>query len=282
MNARYRQFLGRYGLFLVSILLAISCICLAVVAYRYDWWDNNQVALNLFVALVSIIFTIVVIDRLIVLRSKEQIINRLLLQLRCGDRALASWAFRELVDEGYLEDGSLRGANLSDAYFEEANLSHVDLQGANLENANLRRAILEESNLAETRLVGADMTGANMIKANVYHTRFWATEDRSAGFLLKSFFYEWHAALEEKNKAENIKLISTVFDKNTTLPDGSKWIENGDLDTHTGKNLWISLIRGRIHRYVNILYQIDGPQGKHIFETKKLSDIYIRKTYTKK
>jgi hypothetical protein len=244
------------------------------------WWNFGQVAINLLVTLAGIAFTIAVVDWLLTMRSKQEYLDRLLAQMRSGDRALTSWALRELDAGGFLEDGSLIGADLQGTNLEGADLSHISFKDTNMEDASLQGAVLRDADLSDAVLVGADLRGADLSNACVRGTRFWALEDTSEGIVVRSFYYEFYAASEEAKKASNLAIQSPVFDERTILPDGSPWASPSDLDAHTGKGLWISFRHGVVHRRVDVSYKIEGPAGTRSFATKKQSGDYVRETYT--
>ena len=96
MGPTLRRDLDRFGLPVIIIALAVSCVWLVTLAVRKGWWNIDQVVLNLIVALVCIAFTIAVVNWLYTQKSDQQYLNRLLAQMRAGDRGLSLWALREL------------------------------------------------------------------------------------------------------------------------------------------------------------------------------------------
>jgi uncharacterized protein YjbI with pentapeptide repeats len=115
---------------------------------------------NASTELISIAFTVLIIDWLNH-RSLDKYQKRsLILQMGSPDNVLAVEAVRQLCQNGWLIDGSLRGVNLK-----EANLEGADLEGANLQGAILCRANLQGAKLSKANLRHADLYEANLRKA---------------------------------------------------------------------------------------------------------------------
>jgi len=275
-----RKFVGDWGLTMVALLLACSCICLGLVAASQGWWSSGPFLLNLIVALASISFTVAVVDRILILRADRQHFDRLLSQMRSGDRALALWALRELDANGSLRNGSLRDENLRESNLEDTDLSDTNFSGADLQGACLRGAVLEGANLEDAVLAGADLRKSDLTNANLRHTRFWAIEDTRSGHVERALYYEWHVAVREANKDDALAIRKAELDDQTTLPDGSSWSCPSDLDVFTGKSLWIRMTPGVIDKYVDVRYEIRGAAGTRVFDTRRQSDDHIRETYT--
>ncbi|MCP5100895.1 MAG: pentapeptide repeat-containing protein [Chloroflexi bacterium] len=112
--------------------------------------------------LVSISFTILIIDRIYQQQDIRREKAHLIRQLRSKDSVLAGEASEQLRAQGWLADGTLQGANLHQAILKGVNWAQVDLRNSNLEQATLARANLSEGNLTGTNLQGADLSFANL------------------------------------------------------------------------------------------------------------------------
>ncbi len=137
---------------------------------------------NASTELISIAFTVLIIDWLNH-RSLEKYQKRsLILQMGSPDNVLAVEAVRQLCQNGWLTDGSLRGVNLKEANLQGADLEsanlqgailcRANLQGAKLSKANLRHADLYEANLQKANLEEADLQGARLEEANLSEADF--------------------------------------------------------------------------------------------------------------
>ncbi len=161
--------------------------------------------MNLFTeatgVLVSIGFTVLVVDRLYERRDAEQLKKRLVREAGSRLRGIAIPAVEWLRAEGWLtgDDGLLKAADLW-----EANLEGAVLWKANLQQAVLHRAKLQRSNLNETTLRGAELNGA-----------------RLEGSML------WMADLQGAYIVD-ANVEGATF-HSATLPDGTTWSEDEDL-----------------------------------------------------
>ena len=149
---------------------------------------QGDYGINLYTEVVSIIATVLILDRLADRRRKQEKEKDLQQSLirdagstrhdiaikAIEDLRTHGWLTGEngLLKEANLEGANLSGANLHEANLEraglmEANLSGANLWDANLENANLGGANLEEADLIDANLKGADLGGANLEGADL-------------------------------------------------------------------------------------------------------------------
>lgn len=121
-------------------------------------------ATNLYTEGVSIIVTVVILNRLAARRAEKEKIEELVRQVRSGSNDFARFAINELREKGLLEGekGVLHSNNLS-----RADLRGIDLSEVNLDGANFVRANLENTNLLDSTLRRALMWDAILIRANV-------------------------------------------------------------------------------------------------------------------
>jgi len=137
---------------------------------------------NLYTEALSVITTILVLDRLNERRTKEEIKTRLLALAKSTNNAIAIAAIDELKARALLsnEESLLHGTDLSGANLQQADLKGLDLSGAllrgiNLVESDLSRAVLESvqlgganpsrSNLRQAELNRANLRGANLRNA---------------------------------------------------------------------------------------------------------------------
>jgi uncharacterized protein YjbI with pentapeptide repeats len=129
-----------------------------------------------------------------------------------------------------LEHASLQGANLWHANLQNANLPHARLQGSKLVHADLRNA-----KLAYTSLQGANLGSANLNKASIRNADLHGADLRFANLQdadlrdtnLQAVNLEGanlHGAKLEGAQFLNAEGFSVVrADRNTILPDGTRW-----------------------------------------------------------
>ena len=96
---------------------------------------------------ISILFTVVILDRLDYYREARQVKEQLMRQMHSRYNHMALQAVEELRILGYLDDGSLIERNLRGSHLQSANLYRADLRAADLTNAILKEADLVEANL---------------------------------------------------------------------------------------------------------------------------------------
>jgi len=156
----------------VWVLETIALIVLAffgwvMLVYFRAEQRGIDLGLNLFTEVISVVFTIFVLDRLNQWRAREQRKRELIFRMGSEDNSVAREAARMLRMEGWLQDGSLHGANLEWANLSRANLRDADLQGANLSYSNLSHARLDRANLSYARFTFANMEEVGMQYANL-------------------------------------------------------------------------------------------------------------------
>jgi hypothetical protein len=134
-------------------------------AFLVDFYEHY------FAEMLSIIATVLLLDRLNRLRDQQQAEEReqeeLVMRMGDGDR----WAAKLLRQRGWLQDGSLRGARLDDAY-----LNGLDLQGADLSEADLRNATLLYTDLRDANLSRANLQGARLHLSKYNRATVWPEE----------------------------------------------------------------------------------------------------------
>lgn len=196
--------------------------------------DLNNLIGNLVPEAIGIIFTVLILDRLAENRSRENLKQQLLNELKSPAAGQATAALAWLKRENWLEADTLIGADLhrvnwDSAYVGDLNLERANLNGANLRNIstqfmetdgtrsehpiNLSNASLRYAHLEEATLVEADLSyavlehahldNAVLIKANLIGS------DLS------------HAVLTDIKWADAI------------LPDGTQWTPETNISRFT-------------------------------------------------
>jgi uncharacterized protein YjbI with pentapeptide repeats len=175
-----RQEFNQSDVILIGIIITLILLLIGFNMFENDGWLNEYDYLtNAFTEGISILFTVLIINRLGKRRADQQLKQRLVREAgsRAQNTALSAvdWIRHEGLLEG--EKGLLKGANLSDAdlrgaIFGNANLEKADLVNANLEGVNflgtnLKTARLLSANLAEANLLGANLERAEMLGTNL-------------------------------------------------------------------------------------------------------------------
>ncbi|MEO1165641.1 MAG: pentapeptide repeat-containing protein [Chloroflexota bacterium] len=230
--------------------IVIIAVLVAIVGYinQHGWLLNATNVLGDFYAnvsseLLSIIVTVLVLERLNARRQDEQEKRRLIALLGSNEAVVTKIAIAELRARGWLEDGTLAGidlirANLEGAYlrgadlrkadlrranFTKADLYHATLSNAGLFRANLTKAKLNNIDLRNSELKRANLSGANLFGANL---RSSILENANLSNTLL-----WNVNLSNAN-LKNADLTDAIFDE-TILPDKTVWTPDTDMTRFT-------------------------------------------------
>lgn len=182
---------------------------------------------NLGAEALSIIVTVLILDRLNETRAKvqRQIEKKaeLIAELGGSSNDGVLRALRLIKHYEYDKDGSLRGANLQLANLRHANLRYVNmpevrldearLDKADLIAANLSLAVLEGACLRNCKLVGANLSGADLTNSDLAYAEL--------GYLV-----------EEKGNPQR-NYVRVRLSSDTLLPNGMRWNEDIDLRMFT-------------------------------------------------
>ena len=120
---------------------------------------------------------------------------------------ISTSALEELRAYGWLEDGSLEGLALNSLNLPNSDLFRANLSKTDLSNSNFSKARLTWANLVNADLFGANLCGAILDMADLTNSHLTAVE----------------------------------FDRNTVLPDNTKWTPNTDMSRFTNlqhPNYW--------------------------------------------
>ena len=158
-----------------------------------------------------------------------------------------------------LENTGFANARLAGAKFTGANLNGVTIIEGNFEGANLWSATLDNSKLPRACLSGADLLMASLTNADLRQANFANATCVLANFQNANLGYATlegvqldSAKLDNTNLAgvdlegaslkgaslegaclHNANLKNVGMDENTTLPDGSMWTNETDMDQFT-------------------------------------------------
>jgi len=182
----------------------------------------NDFYANVSSELISIVITVLVLDRLNARRAMREQRDELIFLLGSEDNSTALTAARMLRHKRWLQDGSLKGARLVATNLQGADLVSANLEEANLRLANLSNASLSSVNLDAANLMGANLTNASLSFSNLRNADL--THSNLNGTKL------WYTILA------GAKFSNTQMDENTFLPDGTNWTPDTDMTRFTDPN----------------------------------------------
>lgn len=172
---------------LVLLILAIlNAVTGYFIAHPGEFFSFQKLSSDFYAnastELISIAFTVLIIDWLNH-RSLDKYQKRsLILQMCSPDNVVAVEAVRQLRQNGWLTDGSLKGANLKEANLQSADLEGAILQGAILCNANLQGAKLSKANLRYVDFYEAKLHKASLEEADLQGARLEEADLSEADF----------------------------------------------------------------------------------------------------
>lgn len=236
---RYLLWQGKWPsiIYILGIILVVIAILIYYLGYLLEFGVPltdfysvfKKVYANISLELVSISFTVLILDTLYRRRENKLLKEQLIRQLHSSDNNLVLQALRELRSLGWLEDGSLNGRWLNGVSFqraplENAELNRVKLEGSNLSRANLTRAslfqgVLTDINLRSAIMVFTDLEKAILIRANLEKANL-------SGAILKGVNFDG-ATLREAD------LTNAIFDPKTIFPNGENWLPGLDVSKYT-------------------------------------------------
>jgi hypothetical protein len=161
------------GLFLVLVGVTFGAW---IFGYNRPMFTDTMLAYitNVWTELLSVIATILVLDRLNERRARQKYKQDLIRQAGSVANSVAVDAVEQLNKEGWLigAEGVLKGldlhgANLANARLESANLENINLRTANLSHAQLRAANLQQANLGFANLEHGHLWFANLQEAHL-------------------------------------------------------------------------------------------------------------------
>lgn len=180
---------------LVIVLLLIIPLYVAFVKFSSLWLATYLLVIGLFVGifgyinqhpgefifsqfiedfyangsseLISIAFTVLLIDSLNNWRQEEKLRQQFIGELRSDDRSTVLKAIKELKARRWFYDGSLAGEKLTQADISEVQLREVDFQSADLRYTNFEHTELRSANLKHALLNGANFEYCDLSNANL-------------------------------------------------------------------------------------------------------------------
>lgn len=203
---------NRLNTSIILILLGVGIATAAISAYLNhgitgEWFSGflQNFATEAFGAVATYFLIDLIGTRLNTDVRKQQLIS----ELGSFNNERAVEAIREMWYEGWLQDNSVCGARLRYANLQGADLGLCDLREVDFYRSNLRGAIM-----------WADLRGANLIDADIKEAQFVRPENNP--------FPPIYPKMAQGFGSEYPK--HALFDKNTILPDGSKWSEKEGYD----------------------------------------------------
>lgn len=205
--------------------IALIILALAIVGFGYFNqhgsainWTNifGDFYANVSSELISIVITVLVLERLNARRQDKQELTRLKALLKSNESVVTKIAIAELRARRWLEDGSLSRINLISSNIMEASLERSEFKDSFFANANC-----QETNFFRANLEGVDFLQANLRGAFLVFTNL-KDADLSYANLEGAFL-------------ANSNLEDTIFNF-TTLPDGTILLdgsENYDIERFT-------------------------------------------------
>ena len=171
--------LGKLLLFLIFILIfmiiryyKVSSESSIIIKFFEDFYAN------ILTELLSIAFTILIINALYDLRDQNNEKKNLRLQMSSPDNAFAREAIRKLKLRGWfyeilskIKEGELRGANLCNEDFSGISFENLDLSDSKLCGVNFARVIFNgvilcKAEVKHSNLIGAEFKLSNLAQAD--------------------------------------------------------------------------------------------------------------------
>jgi hypothetical protein len=218
---------------------------------------------NVFTEGMSVILTILVLDRINQWRDDQNLKKRLIREAGSRSNTVAIGALEWLRaenwlegDGGLLQNANLWGANLQNANLEKANLNEANLRDAQLQSATFVQASLQKATLRRALLNDAKMDDACLHEADCRLTNF-SNADLLRADLSKAKLN--HAALNGANLHNaclcGADLEDATFSVTTVLPDAKSaghdadnkplftkyWTPDADMSRYTNPkhpNFW--------------------------------------------
>jgi len=220
MQARWTQIAqiwqdNRWLYVLAGLLLGI----LITPAIEQITGDLNNLIGNLVPEAISVIFTVLILDRLADNRATEELKRRLVREADSRDNSTAISAVDWMRAAGWLT------IHDSVALLQGADLSYANLNTANLHQANLEDVNLLDSRLQEARINDANLKGANLGYARLQNTNLWHTNLEKAN-LFRAFL--GGTDLSEAN-LKGANLEQAIFDEKTILPEAIALMETDEI-----------------------------------------------------
>jgi uncharacterized protein YjbI with pentapeptide repeats len=152
-----------YGIINAGVLITFGVFLAAL------YFGGDNIFPNAVTEVLSIIFTILVLNRYADRRQENALKQQLIMNAGSQSNEIAKDSIHQLRKRKWLsgENGILKGADLLQADLRRAKLEKANLQGADLRGAKLQGADLKKANLQRTRLVGAKLHSTTLMDTNL-------------------------------------------------------------------------------------------------------------------
>jgi len=138
----------------------------------------GEYGVNLYTEVVSIIVTVLILDRINDYRAKQQLKKRLVREAGSQSNETAKSAVDWIRHEGWLTttNGLLKNVELKYANLNRADLSRANLQQSNFHRANLEQVDLHKSRMQESSFIGAILRDADLRNSLLNGTDFHSAD----------------------------------------------------------------------------------------------------------
>ena len=221
-----------------SLLLIVIAIVTIVIGYSVVHSSEavgfifnvfNDFYANVSSELISIVITVLVLDRLNERRQNAQELRRLTALMNSDENMITKIAVAELRARGWLENNSLKGSHFHEANLKKARLESVVMERCSFFRSNMEGAILSKSNFNQSHF-----TLTNLRRASMSDTNF---QDSSLANADLAFSTIVGCNLRKTNLAgvnlKNAVLLDCQFDEGTILPDETYWTPNANMKWYT-------------------------------------------------
>lgn len=220
---------------------------------KREWWAAwlQGISTEMIGAIVTVILFSVIVGEAERDQAELESQAQLVRQMRSTINTEAIRAVEELrLQDWYIvaaNNGDFEGANLSGANLQGFHLRGASFVSANLEGANLSWTLAEGANFFYANLTDADLTravldtasfwNANLSGANLTDARVSIADLRDAN-LSGAILVETQMGNTNLSGANlsGADVSRAQFDRNTTLPDGTLWTLETDMNRFTDPN----------------------------------------------
>lgn len=189
VHKKHRLF---YQLLGGAVILVVGILIGGFLFADKDGYAMNVVTEGFGVA-VSVLITVLVIDRLNERRDEQRRIEELKQRLvreagsRSNDVAIA--AIEQLCENGWLKgkSGLLKKSRLRSANLRGVNLSKANLQSANCNEVILRHATLDNARFRNALMIDADLRGAHATESDWRRAKLWNAQIQESCMIAANF-----------------------------------------------------------------------------------------------
>lgn len=233
------------------VFFGMGLVLIITMLLREEYQDKNNFDLSIVISFISMLFTVLVLDRLTDMRIKEAEYRALRNALKSRAPGVAIDAIRVLREIGadklreaikdsgkpldgfdvsigflYWDNAYLTSANLEKIYITWITLKDADLNLASFRGACIagwfNKSRLQRTNFEGAELMDVDFSDTYMMAANFMNVKI-ENADFSGANLTDADF-------------TNAKLGNSIFSADTCLPNGQSWDEDTDMCEFTDPN----------------------------------------------